>query len=147
MKRPVVIPYVAIPESIFFRSTAAFAGYGFAKTDDVAYLLIAVIYLVRNIWWAYSEYLGSNEAAEAYVRRKLPKIHSLTQIDPEAKWFMLTGVRISTTIMPLIPPFLYPALGYAAAFERAEIAAFATIIILMIGRVAELICEVNSTEK
>ncbi len=146
MKRAVVIPLLAIVESLFFRSTSAFAGYILGMTGEWLYLFIAVGYLIKNIWWVYSEYLKSDAAAEAYIRKRLPSVHRVIMMDPAARPFLFAGVRLSTTISPLIPPFLYPTLGYAAAFQRCETVAFATIIILMIGRVAELVLEVNSAE-
>jgi hypothetical protein len=144
--RAVIIPYFAILEAIFFRASSALAGYAFVKTGDYAYLIICLIYLARNVWWVYCDSPNSKEEAEVYVRKKMPNIHNLTQIDPEAKRFMLTGVRISTIVCPLVPPFLYPALGYAAAFPSAEEITIATIIILIVGRIAELFHEVNSNQ-
>jgi len=146
-RRTIIIPIFAILEAVIFRGSSALAGYGFVKTDDYAYLIVCLIFFIRNAWWVYKDAPDSEGDAEVYVRKKMPGIHNLTQIDPEAKWFMLTGVRISTVVCPMIPPFLYPALGYAAAFPRAETVAIATIIVLIIGRVAELFCEVNSAKE
>ena len=133
------IPIPAIMETLFFRGAAAASGYYYGLTEDLLCLAILAACMARAIHMIYGDLCKSDREMNADLKKYSSTMHDLGGMDPNLRTYMLTGMRISSVVFPFMAPPVYAALGYAAVFPRSEFVAAATIIVLLIGRIAELI--------
>ncbi len=128
-----------ILEKLLFRLAAVVSGYYYGLSGDPVYLLIAAVYLLRNVWCLASDYRGGVDKIVAKHAEVVPLLKVVDMGNPAHRKGATLGITIASMTRYILPPFIYVYLGITSSRPTTEVLSIVVIAVLLVGVLAQTV--------